>query len=186
MGRSFTCACAADAHTLTCTLPHTPCSNPHHTFRPHEKQIKLRRTRRNDVEAVRKLSALTQDLKQASKVLKWMRERELLKKTFFDVSTRVVLVWVMGGSSVVCPGGGREQRRSPGCCEGYQDLGTHSLPLLFPFFSCHPRRSARTCPTRPCMRSALLPMLPSASLPPWSQPKSYWIAFLSLCLQRTS
>lgn len=60
-------------------------NNPHHTFRPHEKQIKVRRTRRNDADAVRKLSLMTADLKQATKVLSWVKEREALKKAFFEV-----------------------------------------------------------------------------------------------------
>lgn len=60
-------------------------NNPHHTFRPHEKTIKVRRTRRNDADAVRKLSSLTSDLKQAVRVLGWVKEREALKKAFFEV-----------------------------------------------------------------------------------------------------
>ncbi len=65
-------------------------NNPHHTFRPHEKQgYKLRRTRRNDTEAFKKLKALQTDMLTAMTLLQTVREREAIKRDLVAVRADV-------------------------------------------------------------------------------------------------
>ena len=55
--------------------------NPHHTFRAHERQgYKLRRTRKNDVEAFKKMQFLKRDIDAAMELLDRVRERESAKR----------------------------------------------------------------------------------------------------------
>jgi hypothetical protein len=55
-------------------------TNPHHTFRPHDRTTyKLRRTRRNDSEVYRKLLNLRSDMRGGLELLKIIKEREAMK-----------------------------------------------------------------------------------------------------------
>lgn len=56
-------------------------NNPHHTFRPHEKMggYKLRRTRRNDVEAFKRLQALRKDFSHTRSIIGGIKDREGIK-----------------------------------------------------------------------------------------------------------